>query len=72
VLGAAIEHRLVRVALGLPLGFELALGFAQPLPPRRGVGELGRQLVAARLAIELVLGGVDRLGLLEISRAICS
>jgi hypothetical protein len=31
----------------------------------RGAGQLGRQLITARVAVELVLGRVDRLGLLD-------
>ena len=43
---------------------QLALGLAQPRPPFPGAQLLG-QLVAARLAVKLVLGGVDRLGFFE-------
>ena len=31
---------------------------AQPLPPRARIDELGRQLIAARVAEALVLGGI--------------
>jgi hypothetical protein len=41
------------------------LGLAQPAAPALGRGQLGRQLVAARLAVELILGRVDGLGLLK-------
>jgi hypothetical protein len=54
------------------------LASRNPRPPTTRVGQLGRQLVAARLAIELVLSGVggdllldDRLGdLLVVQRAV--
>jgi hypothetical protein len=61
-LRAAARHRLrVRRALGL----QALLGLAQPPAATLCGRELLRQLVAARLAIELVLGRVDRLGLLD-------
>ena len=61
-LRAAARHRLrVRRALGL----QALLGLAQPAATTLRGRELRRQLVAARLAVELVLGRVDRLGLLE-------
>jgi hypothetical protein len=61
-LRAAARHRLrVRRALGL----QAPLGLAQPPAATLCGRELLRQLVAARLAIELVLGRVDRPGLLD-------
>ena len=61
-LAAAARHRprLLRALL-----FELALGFAQPRPPTLAGAQLLGQLVAARVAVELVLGRVDGLGLFE-------
>jgi hypothetical protein len=41
------------------------LGIAQPPPPPVLGRQLGRQLIAARLAIELVLRRIGGLGLLE-------
>ena len=61
-LRAAARHRLrVRRALGL----QALLGLAQPAAAALRGRELRRQLVAARLPVELVLGRVDRLGLLD-------
>ena len=45
--------------------FEAALGLAQPRAPALAGAQLLGQLVAARVAVELVLGGIDRLGLFE-------
>ena len=45
------------------LGLQLALGALEPLAARDRIGQLGRQLVAARVAEALVLGGIDRVGL---------
>ena len=61
-LAAAARHRprLLRALL-----FELALGFAQPRPPPFAGAQLLGQFVAARVAVELVLGRVDRLGFFE-------
>ena len=61
-LAAAARHRprLLRALL-----FELALGFAQPRPPTLAGAQLLGQLVAARVAVELVLGRVDGLGFFE-------
>ena len=47
------------------LGFEALPRLAQRSAPALGGGELPRQLVATRLAVDLVLGRVDRLGLLQ-------
>src|SRR5206468_123112 len=44
---------------------QLLLTAAQPLPPRAPIDEPGRQLIAARLAEPLVLGGVRPSGLDE-------
>jgi hypothetical protein len=61
-LRAAARHRLrVRRALRL----KALLGLAQPAAPALGGGELRRQLVPARVPMELVLGSVDRLRFLE-------
>ena len=61
-LAAAARNRprLLRALL-----FELALGLAQPRPAALAGAQLLGQLVAARVAVELVLGRVDRLGLFE-------
>jgi hypothetical protein len=59
-LGARARHGprlLVAPALQAPPGL------AQPCPAAFTCGQLFRQLVAARVAIKLILGGVDRLGL---------
>jgi hypothetical protein len=59
---AAARHRLrVRRALGL----QALLGLAQPAAATLRSRELRRQLVAARVPVELVLGRVNGLGLLE-------
>jgi hypothetical protein len=61
-LRAAARHRL---RLRRPLGLQALLGLAQPpAAPLRG-RELRRQLVAARLPVALILGRIDRLGLLD-------
>ena len=61
-LRAAARHRLrVRRALGL----RALLGLAQPAATALGGRELRRQLVAARVPMELVFGRVDRLGFLD-------
>jgi hypothetical protein len=52
--------RLLRALL-----FKPALGFTQPRPAALAGAQLLGQLVAARVAVELVFGGIDRLGLLE-------
>ena len=52
--------RLLRALL-----FELALGFAQPRPTALAGAQLLGQFVAARVAVELVLGRVDGLGFFE-------
>jgi hypothetical protein len=65
---------IARHLLGLrcPLGLERLLCLAQPLAPiAAGAQPLG-QLVAPRLAVELVLPGVDLGGLSRISFAIWS
>ena len=41
---------------------QLLLAAAQPLPPRARIDELGGQLIAARVAEALVLGGVRASG----------
>ena len=61
VFGAAREHRLVLGHKRGLLGLDLALGALQPLPARDRIGQLGGQLVAARIAKLLVLGGVGSL-----------
>ena len=63
VFGAAREHRLVLARKRGLLGLDLALGALQPRPARDRIGQLARQLVAARVAKLLVLGGVDLVGL---------
>jgi hypothetical protein len=61
-LRAAARHRLrVRRALGL----QALLGLAQLAAATLRGRELRRQLVATRLAVELVLGRVDGLGLFD-------
>ena len=45
--------------------FKLALGLAQPRPAAFAGAQLLGQLIAARVAVELVLGRVDGLGLFE-------
>ena len=61
-LGPAARHRLrVRCALGL----QALLGFAQPTAAALCGLKLGRQLVAARLTVERVFGGVDGLGFFD-------
>jgi hypothetical protein len=47
------------------LRFQLLFAAAQPLPPRTRVSQPGRQLVAARVAEALILGGVRFGGLRE-------
>ena len=61
-LAAAARHRprLLRALL-----LELALGLAQPRPPPFPGAKLLGQFIAARVAVELVLGRVDRLGFFE-------
>ena len=61
-LGAVARNRprLLRA-----LRFELALGFAQPRPPALAGAQLLGQLIAARVAVELILGRVDGLGFFE-------
>jgi hypothetical protein len=59
--------------VGSPRALQALLGLAQPAAAALGGSELGRQLVAVRLAVELVLGRVDRLGLLDdLARESCS
>src|SRR5215213_1700932 len=61
-LWAVARHRLrVRRAFGL----QALLGLAQPAAPTRARGELRRQLVAAAITVELVLGCVGRDRLLD-------
>ena len=61
-----------RLGLGLALGVQRLLGLAQhACGDRRRAQPLG-QLVAARLAEELVFGRVSRAASSRISRAICS
>ena len=52
-LRAVARHRL---RVRRPLGLQALLGFAQPAAPARARRELRRQLVAAAIAVELVLG----------------
>jgi len=47
------------------LALQAALGLAQPRPTTRPGRQLLGQLVAAPIAVELVLGGVDGLGLFD-------
>lgn len=54
-----------RPGLLCALRLELALGLAQPRPPALAGTQLLGQLVATSLAIQLVFGGVDGLGLFE-------
>ena len=61
-LRAATRHR--RRVRG-PLGLQALLDLAQPAATALGGRELRRQLVTARLAVELILGRVNGLGLLE-------
>jgi hypothetical protein len=56
-LRALPRHRL---RIRRPLGLQPLLGFAQPAAPPRGRRELRRQLVAAAITVELVLGRVGR------------
>jgi hypothetical protein len=55
----------VRLALSGEVFLQAALGLAQPGPPALAGAQLLGQLVAARVAVELVLGRVDRLRFLE-------
>jgi hypothetical protein len=61
-LRTAARHRL---RVSRPFGFQALLGFTQPATAALLARQLRRQLVTARLAVELVLGRVDRLGLLK-------
>ncbi len=61
-LGTAARHR---PRLLSALRFELALGFAQPRPTTLAGAQLLGQFIAARVAVELVLGRVDGLGFFE-------
>ena len=63
-LGSPGEIGLIGAAAGL-LGLELLAAATQPLAARAAIGQLGRQLVAARLPEALVIGGVGLGGLLE-------
>jgi hypothetical protein len=54
-----------RLGVRRALLFKLALGFAQPRPAAFAGAQLLGQLVAARVAVELILGGIDGLGFLE-------
>jgi hypothetical protein len=59
---AAARHRL---GVGQTLGFERLLGLAQPGAAVALVAKAGRQLVAARVSQQLVLGSIDGGGLAE-------
>ena len=65
MLGATLEHRLTLLVFGLALGIELVQQLADPRPARLRVSQPRRQLVAARVAVELVLGRIDLGGLFE-------
>src|SRR5882757_11343071 len=54
-----------RLRVRCPLGLQALLGVAQPRPPALAAAPLLGQLVAARLAVEFVLGGVGRDRLLD-------
>jgi len=54
-----------RLRIRGPLGPEAPLGFTQPPAPTLSSRELRRQFVAARVAVKLVFGGIDRLDFLE-------
>ena len=60
--GPRLRHRL---GIGVALCLEPLLRFAQPGAAALSGREFGRQLVTAPLTVELVLGRIDRLGLLE-------
>ena len=47
------------------LGVEALLCLVQPGPPALAAGQVLGQLVAAGLAVDLILGGVDVAGFLE-------
>jgi hypothetical protein len=63
VLGATGEHRLMLGHTRRVPGLKLALGALQALAARDRVGQLRRELVAARVAEPLVLASVDIVGL---------
>ena len=41
------------------LGLELLPAATQPLKPGAAIDQLGRQLITTRIAVELILAGVD-------------
>jgi hypothetical protein len=54
------------------LSLKLGLRAPQRVASRRRVSQLGRQLVAARIAVKLVLGGIDLRALTKVALDVCA